>query len=382
MTPSLFPFAACGRCAGWLASTVCLLAAEPAPTPPAGSTDVPPRVVRVAGALQLDRDFTVEVAGLKPWVSAGNQAHKLLLFLEGRASLGDYPEAVDLEAETLQYHLEITPENRRLWEDLLDQPTFHRRVAVSVGLDPDAPFPTVVTGPKAASLHIVAFPWGLFSLIVVGLTLAALLRLGRDTDLLRDAGPPSTPARRKPYSLARTQMAVWFYLVFSAYVVIWLVTGDLNTVTQSLLGLMGISAGTALGGALLDTQKRDAAAAQLARVNPDAPSPPPPEIPDPTNPAPVPAPPTSPAPSATAPLRQALDQLDPGVSQGFLRDLLSDGQGISLHRFQIAAWTVALGVIFVAETYNTLRMPEFSATLLGLMGISAGTYLGFKVPEK
>jgi hypothetical protein len=26
-------------------------------------------------------------------------------------------------------------------------------------------------------------------------------------------------------------------------------------------------------------------------------------------------------------------------------------------------------------------MPEFSGTLLGLMGISAGTYFGLKIPE-
>ncbi len=33
------------------------------------------------------------------------------------------------------------------------------------------------------------------------------------------------------------------------------------------------------------------------------------------------------------------------------------------------------------EVYNELAMPEFSATLLGLLGISAGTYVGFKLPE-
>jgi hypothetical protein len=27
-------------------------------------------------------------------------------------------------------------------------------------------------------------------------------------------------------------------------------------------------------------------------------------------------------------------------------------------------------------------MPEFDTTLLGLMGISSGTYIGFKFPEK
>ena len=46
------------------------------------------------------------------------------------------------------------------------------------------------------------------------------------------------------------------------------------------------------------------------------------------------------------------------------------------------AFLLSLGVIFVASVYKDLAMPEFNATLLGLMGISSGTYLGFKVPEK
>jgi hypothetical protein len=29
-----------------------------------------------------------------------------------------------------------------------------------------------------------------------------------------------------------------------------------------------------------------------------------------------------------------------------------------------------------------LVMPDFDTTLLGLMGISSGTYIGFKFPEK
>ncbi len=71
-----------------------------------------------------------------------------------------------------------------------------------------------------------------------------------------------------------------------------------------------------------------------------------------------------------------------GASAGFLRDILSDGSGYSFHRFQIFAWTIVLGVIFISSVYNGLTMPEFSATLLGLMGISSGTYIGFKFPEQ
>jgi len=49
---------------------------------------------------------------------------------------------------------------------------------------------------------------------------------------------------------------------------------------------------------------------------------------------------------------------------------------------QVFAWTIVLGIMFISSVYNRLTMPEFSATLLGLMGISSGTYIGFKFPEK
>jgi len=41
-----------------------------------------------------------------------------------------------------------------------------------------------------------------------------------------------------------------------------------------------------------------------------------------------------------------------------------------------------LGDIFGVSVYGNLAMPEFSSNLLGLMGISSGTYIGFKFPEQ
>lgn len=70
------------------------------------------------------------------------------------------------------------------------------------------------------------------------------------------------------------------------------------------------------------------------------------------------------------------------VSEGITKDLLTDVNGVSFHRFQMLVWTIVLGFIFCVEVYKTLRMPEFDTTLLALMGISAGTYLGFKIPER
>src|SRR5262249_31737960 len=76
--------------------------------------------------------------------------------------------------------------------------------------------------------------------------------------------------------------------------------------------------------------------------------------------------------------------LRPRASKGFFIDLVSesDGEGITLHRFQICVWTVVLGMIFVVSVFTDLAMPTFGTTLLALMGISGATYVGFKWPEK
>jgi hypothetical protein len=127
-------------------------------------------------------------------------------------------------------------------------------------------------------------------------------------------------------------MAFWFVNVVLAVLVIWAVTGSVPAITSSVLGLMGIGAGTALGAALLD---------QNAHT--------------PENP--------------------------PRESVNFFKDILTDGASIGLHRFQMLVWTVVVFFVFWGAVWNRLALPEFDNTLLALMGISAGAYLGFKFPE-
>jgi hypothetical protein len=67
--------------------------------------------------------------------------------------------------------------------------------------------------------------------------------------------------------------------------------------------------------------------------------------------------------------------------QRWVADLLSEDGEITLHRFQMLAWTLGLGVIFTFKVISELKMPDFPAEVLALMGISAGTYLGFRIPE-
>ena len=45
-------------------------------------------------------------------------------------------------------------------------------------------------------------------------------------------------------------------------------------------------------------------------------------------------------------------------------------------------WTIVLVITFIHGVLHTFAMPDFDAMTLGLMGISSGTYVGFKFGEK
>jgi len=370
--------------------------ASPAASPPS------PKVTGITGRLELDDIVRVEVENFMEW-AATHDATKLVPFINGRAIRGNYPEEIHPDKVRIHLHLEITPENKEVWTDLLGEPNGTRRpVTFSVGLENESPFDSVFNEANPVMLTVISPVYGLIALVVVLFTLVLFLGLARRTNIIREPGPNPGGGKLKPYNLGRTQMAFWFFLVYVSYLVIWLITDALDTITPSLLGLMGISAGTALSEALIDSGKDSAQGGQLQDLAaekqsleqsiPQLES----QLADLNSR-------TAPAPedltnrdslnkqiqdnrTRLAQVSQQLRALTPAssssVSRGFLQDILADASGYSFHRFQIFAWTIVLGIIFVSSVYNSLTMPEFSATLLGLMGLSSGTYIGFKFPEQ
>lgn len=313
-------------------------------------------------------------------------------------------------------------ENKHNWTSLLGAPIpnfgstddsengkpkpgfFTRPVNVAIGLDDGSkwiPFDNVVKkNDKETAFYVVLeqvnplkfiiFVTLLIIMIVciwVFQPLRAALR-----ESLSDIGPkPETGL--KPWSLARCQMAFWSVLVAVSFVSIWVTTGALNEISDSALALIGIGTGAALGSAAIDvsgdTQSKriDDLETKLIAMQGEAQS-----------------------------IEQALQQnqtftpdqkkykegmlnalqhnqvllkerilriAENNPSQSFLRDILSDPEGNTVfHRVQILIWTLILGIIYVHSVWETLAMPEFSPTLLALQGLSAGAYLGFKIPDK
>jgi hypothetical protein len=280
----------------------------------------------------LDDRISIHVQNFSKLLEKANgTCSGITLFLDGMPITGLKPESCDPLAGHIRYRLLRTGHADAAWHTLLGSPHgYSHTVSVSVGADPQFPI-----GSSVSNFELEVIPRTQLFLFIglMGLALAILVRLCRNTGLIRTGAPEIPPAKR-PYSLSLFQMAFWFFLVIAAYVFMWLISDELDTITDSVLALIGIGAATAIGSAVIDQNKAGDA--------------PPPAV----------------------------------TSTSFIHDVISDATGVSLHRFQMFVWTLVLGVIFIASVYKSLEMPEFSATLLGLMGISSGTYLGFKVPEK
>lgn len=371
--------------------------AQPSPT-----RSPEPTVTGIQGHLELDDLVTVELENFTEWAET-NDATKLVPFINGRALKGNYPEEIHAEHNRIHFHLEITPESKEVWTDLLGAPEGATRpVTFTVGLENKSPFDSVHGQSRPVPLTVISPVYGLVALVVAVLTLASFLWLSRKTSIIREPGPSPGGGKLKPYNLGRTQMAFWFFLIYVSYLVIWLITDALDTITPSLLGLMGISAGTALSEALIDSGKDTAQSNQLQDMSAEKPSleasiaqlseqltdvsaksnPSPEDLADRDSLNKQ----LQDARTRLGQVNQQIATLTPAatanVSRGFLQDILADANGYSFHRFQIFAWTIVLGIIFMSSVYNNLTMPEFSATLLGLMGLSSGTYIGFKFPEQ
>ncbi len=410
--------------------------ATPTPSPPPATPSL--AEVRVTDAYRLGRFkeqdplkrntagigdiIVVKVKNLKNLVNTAKclseddkqvpncREQNIALFLDGREIKGIVPEsgAPLPEDETLQFHLQRSADSDEAWADLLGAPPFggdkftHRPTEVSVGFAGSYALPSDVKEDKFKLVRIRGTRLVICTILLI-IVFILLLALALFSEMLRDVGPaPAKDASKKwwrqphkPYSLARFQMAVWFFLVVASLLFIWQITGAYDIITATALALVGIGAGTALGAAAVDAGKNQANSSQLdalkaeeatltseiaaldSQINAPAP---PPNLNDLQQ--------TKTAKVTRLNLIQTqITDLSTAVaaktSTNFLNDILTDGDnGISFHRFQMFVWTLVLGVIFVYGVWYRLAMPEFSATLLALLGISSGTYLGFKIPEK
>lgn len=316
------------------------------------------------------------------------EGKKIVLYLDGRPLKGLTPFPPSDPGRNELLFVLRTNGAPDAWSHVLGQPTLaHRLVTVSVGFEDQFPLKGSNGNLPQIELDVVPTLWlvlwlGLFLVMIGGFFYCAL-----HTNIVRDGNPTGgTWDSLGTYSLAKSQGAWWFFVVLAAYLLIGIVTGDfVQSLNSTALILLGIGAGTVLGAAAIDASKsgdederRTQAQALDARITAIE-----------TRLREIQAVENAPA-TLLAEQAELSNELATKRSQyrklvrsseNFLIDVLSDANGISFHRFQMAAWTLVLSVIFVKGVYETLAMPVFDTTLMGLLGLSAGTYLGLKIPE-
>ncbi len=312
----------------------------------------------------------------------------------------------------LVFNLRRGDSNDAFFKDLLKAPTSrHVPVMVSLGQKAEQGAPTQVlsAAPGASRFQFEVFSSSRLTAATLAVLAVFVLVWGhaRTRTTLRDSYLPQLPPSLQTYSLGRWQMAFWFTLIFAAFVFLYALLSDTNTISAQALALMGISGTTALAAVGVDAYKDSPADAvnrglralglnsydDVLRVKQ--------EILDRQSELAGAAPAgtaatAAPAARLTAPRRGQLqieiqdrknilrtyeDKVRPFVTQGWFTDMTTDLNGTAIHRLQAFCWTLVLGVVFVIEVYRGLSMPEFSGNLLALMALSSAGYVGFKFPE-
>lgn len=314
-------------------------------------------------------------------LKAANEADKLYLWINGICYTNVPLRYIDHSCNRLYFQLDRDTAQQSPWTVLYTYGHYDetsKLAAVSIGTDKDR-----LTSCWPIALH-TSEDW----MILVGIMLLASLfcltvYLGRH--LLRDTLPLAQVKNYKvlykrkkngealgeneiyfsdiPFSLSRAQLLFWNVIVIFAIIYVWMWTDELVAPTGTVLMIIGISGGTNLIGRIIDQNRTKKQAEKIEETQ--------------QTPAPGDA---APADDGKITVRDFYNE--DYKSKGFLTDILSDGGSISIHRFQLVIFTAIIGIYFIWQVIYSLNMPQFSDTMLLLMGISSSTYAGVKITEK
>jgi hypothetical protein len=358
-----------------------------------------PRTLPQAG---LNGDVRIRIDG-----DTAIDPAKIQLRLDG-SLLGVEPRVMPDRRELI-FRLSRLDANRAAWSRLLGSPFGHERiVAVPIAVEVDGKAlafkndkPSADDEAPQPKIDLITYDVGSMWLgIITSLVVVVIIVLAcACTPMMRENAVAQLPVDQRPYSLGRFQMVTWFCLILTSFLFIFVVTSDLNSITAESFVLMGISGTTALASVAIDQSKdgppsrveknlnamgiktRDDAE-KLYEAEDDSVS-----ADTVIRGAHIPAHSASGQAASNSPtVKQLRSEYEAQVkdfrSTTFLKDLVNDANGPTIHRWQILIWTVILGAIYLGRVYANLETPTFGANLLALMGISGGVYLGFKIPEK
>lgn len=306
-----------------------------------------PRVRLLSGAgaeAQLNRRslVTIEVHNPKPLVSClADSRTEPVLFIDHVAlpDLKPVAKIADLLDDNpvlqLVYRLQRTPDSKRQWEELLLRDWLNsgepRTLTLGLGV---TPLFELAVLPKGAALSGRFGAGGRSSgLWALALAFVVFLVLSHCSKLVRDRAPKladQPPAGRKPsYSLARVLLSFWVLTTTAAIVVVYLSSGTLPALDGGVPLLLLASGLTVGSTAVIET----------------------------------------------------IGRIGVGGTAWFLEDILTDKDGLAIHRVQALIVNLLLLIVVWQELICEGTIANVERGWGVLMGISAGVYLYGKTTE-
>lgn len=304
--------------------------------------------------LQLGDHVVLQVWGLRDALQHyGRKPAELRLFIGG-VVLPMKPEEVDTlhsrDTATVRFLLKRDVTTEPTWQ--LFYQVWRRldyAAQFGIGFDNGQLGQSFPTDSETIYLELVRRNDLIIGLLTVGGILCLLLYLGVRSNLLRsdtvrgnlDADTLAASSlisdnyRTIPFSLAKVQLGFWTFLIISAYLLCYMVTGELPDLPASLLGLLGISLGS-------NVFSRSLTSNQL---------------------------------NSNGPLTVNT------ASRGFWRDILAEQTRFSLPRIQFFLFNLLVGFYFVRYVWKLWAMPDLDTNLIALISVSAGGFLAGKAQE-
>ena len=256
---------------------------------------------------------------------------------------------------------------------------YNRTVTVMVGEQESNPYTfTQLTWKATLQPHVVF-------VLILYLAVVGCIVLGGDASAFK--------SKTGQLSLSKIQMGLWTFFFGLTYVVLAAIRREFLDITDGMFWLMGISSATAVGAKAIVLKNK---------IDPDAPFPSTLLMDYDPNVATFKITDSSlkklGSKEVTRNVLEKLESLKKKEYMGeekFLSILLTEiartdfdeykkkllvhnvcqsGYRLSLHRCQIALWTLVVLVIYLINYFGTMCLPV-------LMGVSGGTYLGFNYPK-
>ncbi len=175
--------------------------------------------------------------------------------------------------------------------------------------------------------------------IIAGIIVFSAIYVSLNTGILKDVTiktPNDIPI--KTYSFARTQGLWWTTIIAACFVIAFGANHEtVVNLNSTCLILLGIGVGTTTVGKVIDNYDLKAGFVRYQ---------------------------------------------DKKKTDNFFTDILSDGAGISVHRYQSLLFNLIFTVVFLVEFFKKMSdFPVFEPATLGLLGLSSSVYLGTKATE-